>query len=126
MMNRRLAIGASVAALAIASGAHAQRANDWISNNRDLGAQRYSPLTQITPANVTQLKQAWVYHMRPAGAPRLLSTEAIPIVVANTMYLPTPYGRVVALDASTGAEKWRAAVPNNDSSSIRGVSYWPG
>lgn len=125
-MNRRVAIGASIAALAFAGAAHAQRANDWMSNNRDLGAQRFSPLTQITPANVAHLKQAWVYHMRPAGAPRLLVTEAIPIVVANTMYLPTPYGRVVALDASTGAEKWNVTLPNNDSSSIRGVSYWPG
>src|SRR5262245_15755365 len=29
---------------------------------------RFSPLTQITPANVSQLKVAWVYHMKPAGA----------------------------------------------------------
>jgi quinoprotein glucose dehydrogenase len=122
-----MAIGASVAALAFAGMAQAAQPNgDWVSNNRDLGAQRFSPLTQITPANVTRLKQAWVYHMRPAGAPRLLVTEAIPIVVRNTMYLPTPYGHVVALDASTGAEKWNVTLPNNDSSSIRGVSYWPG
>jgi quinoprotein glucose dehydrogenase len=29
---------------------------------------RFSPLTQLTPKNVSQLKVAWVYHMRPAGA----------------------------------------------------------
>ncbi|HEV2595839.1 MAG TPA: PQQ-binding-like beta-propeller repeat protein [Sphingomicrobium sp.] len=125
-MNRWVAVGASAAALAYAGVARAERASDWMSNNRDLGAQRFSTLTQITPANVTQLKQAWVYHMRPPGAPRLLVTEAIPIIVRNTMYLPTPYGRLVALDASTGTEKWNVTLPNNDSSSIRGVSYWPG
>ena len=32
-----------------------------------LAGTRYSPLTQITPANVSQLKVAWVYHMKPAG-----------------------------------------------------------
>jgi quinoprotein glucose dehydrogenase len=127
MMIGRFGIGTAVVALAFAGMAHAaQPDGDWLSNNRDLGAQRFSPLTQITPANVTQLKQAWVYHMRPTGASRLLVSEAIPIVVANTMYLPTPYGRIVALDATTGAEKWSTVLPNNDNSSVRGVSYWPG
>jgi glucose dehydrogenase len=31
--------------------------------------------------------------------------QAIPIVIGNTMYLASPYGAVLALDATTGAEK---------------------
>ena len=42
------------------------------------------------------------------------------------MYLGSPYGAVIALDATTGAEKWRFQLPNNELPSKRGVAYWPG
>jgi quinoprotein glucose dehydrogenase len=38
---------------------------EWPTYNHDPGARRFSPVTQITPANVGQLQVAWVYHMRP-------------------------------------------------------------
>ena len=40
---------------------------EWRTYGHDPGAMRYSPLAQITPENVGNLKIAWVYHMRPAG-----------------------------------------------------------
>ena len=60
--------GAGMAMAALAAPSLAATAADWASNNRDPGAQRFSPLTQITPANVTALRQAWVYHLKPAPA----------------------------------------------------------
>ena len=42
-------------------------ANEWPTYGHDSGGQRFSPLAQITPANVAHLKVAWTYHMRPAG-----------------------------------------------------------
>ena len=42
-------------------------ANEWPTYGHDPGGQRFSPLTQITPANVGRLEVAWTYHMRPAG-----------------------------------------------------------
>src|SRR4051812_8301629 len=42
---------------------------EWPTYNHDPGGMRFSPLTQVTPANVNQLKVAWVYHLKPAGAP---------------------------------------------------------
>jgi quinoprotein glucose dehydrogenase len=42
--------------------------DEWPNTGNDRGAQRYSPLTQITPANVNSLKVAWTYHMKPADA----------------------------------------------------------
>lgn len=42
-------------------------AKEWQTYGHDPGAMRFSPLNQITPANVNQLKVAWVYHMRPPG-----------------------------------------------------------
>ena len=41
---------------------------EWPTYGHDPGGMRFSPLTQITPANVGQLKVAWVYHMRPRPA----------------------------------------------------------
>jgi quinoprotein glucose dehydrogenase len=56
--------------LLIGDGALAQsndRSKEWPTYGHDSGGMRFSPLTEITPANVAQLKVAWVYHMRPAG-----------------------------------------------------------
>ena len=82
---------------------------------RDPGGTRYSPLTQITPANVSQLKVAWVYHMKPAGSDASLHpSEDQPLVVGSTMYVVTPYSRVVALDppraANSGCFKFPMAI----------------
>lgn len=51
-----------------AAPAVASPADDWPTANRDAGASRYSPLAQITPANVATLQPAWIFHMKPAGA----------------------------------------------------------
>ena len=102
-------------------------ATDWPSTNYDQTANRYSPLSQITAENVSTLQQVWSFHLKPAGyAGRLQQDEAIPIVIGNTMYLGSPYGAVIALDATTGTEKWRFELPDNDVPSKRGVAYWPG
>jgi len=41
---------------------------DWPTFGHDSGGNRYSPLKQITPANVNTLTRAWTYHMNPGGA----------------------------------------------------------
>ena len=65
--------------------------------------------------------------MRPADATRgFASSEDTPIVIKDVMYLSTPYGRVIALDAATGKERWAYQVPHSDQPATRGVSYWPG
>lgn len=127
----------------IAQGSSAAPANgDWPSYGRDPGGARHSPLTSIKPTNVADLRLAWVYHMRPSsvtteGAPvadgvrprnvtGFAASQATPLVVGGVMYLSTPYGRVVALDAATGQERWVYTLPNGDQPSTRGVAYWPG
>ncbi len=134
--------GAIAACTLPATPLAAQGQGDWASYGRDESHARHSPLRQITPANVASLKRLWSYHMRPAGAaadqaplpdgvPQKFRTgfsasEATPLVIGGTMYLSTPYRRVVALDAATGREKWVFAFPGNDQASTRGVAYWPG
>ena len=61
--------------------------------------------------NVARLKVAWTYHtgaLEPAsGNNRKAAFEATTILVEGTLYLTTPYNHVIALDPSTGAEKWK-------------------
>ena len=128
-VTSRLALGVALTAVLAATSA-AQKPSgrtDWPVSNYSDTANRYSPLDQITPANVTTLQPAWRFHLKPAGYTGPLKLdEAIPVVIGNTMYIASPYGFVHALDATTGVEKWKFRLPNNDIPSKRGVAYWPG
>ncbi len=81
--------------------ARAEPAN-WMTYSGDFANQRYSPLGQITPANVASLRPAWIYQ---AVEPGILQTS--PIVVDGVMYLTEFRGHVVALDARSGRVLWR-------------------
>src|SRR5579872_7102603 len=107
---------------------------EWPTYGHDAGGMRYSPLTLITPANVSQLTVAWTYHLKPSdagpsgrGGAGFAASEATPLVIDGTMYIASPYGRVVALDATTGHERWVAVLPNGAGNpATRGVEYFPG
>jgi outer membrane protein assembly factor BamB len=96
------------------------------------------------PSNVAALKVAWTYHMKPpapaGGAPPeavagrggrgrggggFSASQVTPLVVNGTMYIATPYFRVVAVDPTTGKEVWAYQLPSGNAST-RGVEYWPG
>jgi quinoprotein glucose dehydrogenase len=62
---------------------------------------------------------------RGAGAGGFASGETTPLVINGVMYVSTPYGRVVALDPTTGKEKWVFPLPSGNPST-RGVEYFPG
>lgn len=63
----------------------------------------YSALDQITRSNVDRLEVAWTYRTGDEGP----TIETNPIVVDGTMYVTSPALTVIALDAATGAERWR-------------------
>ena len=91
-------------------GAQAPAPGVWPAYGRDAGGMRFSPLAQITRENVGQLAVAWSYRTGEADVPirrgREPSLEVTPLVIDGTMYLSTPFGRVIALDPATGAERW--------------------
>ena len=132
------ALAAALMVLPQAVSAASTNSQEWPAYGHDFGETRHSPLTQVTPANVTSLKPAWVFHMKPPGqiaaggragraGGSFLSSEDTPLVIHGVMYVSTPYGRVVALDAETGTERWAYQVPGKgDQPATRGVSYWPG
>ena len=113
-MRRRivaLALAASLpAAVGLMSPEKSPAIDDWPFYGHDAGGMRYSPLMQITPANVPKLKVAWIYHTGDVsdgtGGRRRSGFETTPLVVDGLLYLTTPFNRVVALDPETGARRW--------------------
>jgi alcohol dehydrogenase (cytochrome c) len=88
---------------AAGGGKNVGNSGDWPMPAHDLAGTRYSPLAQITAANVKDLRVAWTFS---TGV--LHGHEAAPIVVGDTMYVVTPYPNILyALDlAHDGALKW--------------------
>lgn len=109
-----------------AQPAQTQSGGDWPMYGHDLASTRFSPLTQINPQNVANLKLAWSYPMRSGqtGPSAASFNEVTPIVVNGVMYLPAG-NRVLALDPDTGKQIWVYERPNG-LVSARGVAYWAG
>ncbi|MES3677489.1 glucose/quinate/shikimate family membrane-bound PQQ-dependent dehydrogenase [Halomonas elongata] len=105
----------------------------WHAYGRNNLGQRYSPLEQITPENVTDLELAWQYQTGDVKRPEDVTEttyEATPLKIDNSLFLCTPHNWLIALDADTGEEQWvyDAKVPDESSrqhQTCRGVSYLP-
>lgn len=115
---------------------------DWHFYGRTAHGERYSPLAQITPDNVKNLKLAWstrtgdvqqVGEGVVAGPDQghEFNLEVTPIKVGDTLYMCTPHNWVVAMDAATGRIKWKydprpnaANLAANVYLACRGVSYY--
>jgi len=111
---------------------------DWHFYGRTPRGDRFSPLAQITPANVARLKVAWTTRtgdmMRPGenvggtDAGHEFNFEATPIKVGDTLYVCTGHSWVVALDAATGRVKWKFDPHANTDPDVylacRGVAYY--
>ena len=103
--------------------------SEWPMYRGDLAGTGYSPLSEITPDNVSTLTVAWSYSLQREATDgsdnaRGPNSQATPIVVDDVMYLPAA-DRVVALDPTSGQEIWRRPVTDG-APSRRGVSYWAG
>lgn len=76
---------------------------EWPSYGHDLSETHFSPLKQVDTSNIARLGLAFA---TPIDAPQG-NIQATPIVVNGTMYTSLAWGVIVALDARTGATKWR-------------------
>ncbi len=123
--------------LAIVVWAGSAAAQDWPVFGNDPGGSQFSALDQITAANVGKLKQVWVHRHGDIGqtgsATGPTNFEAVPIVTNGMLYTCTSFGRVLALDPATGAQKWAFDPYTGDNaifprprraSTCRGVTYW--
>src|SRR5215831_1588821 len=79
---------------------------DWPNPGNDPGGMKYSTLKQITPANVNKLVRAWTYDTGDTGG-GFRGWQVTPLVINGVMYFSTMGGKLVALNAETGAELWK-------------------
>jgi quinoprotein glucose dehydrogenase len=107
---------------------------EWHDYGRTGAGRRYSPLAQITPANVGTLQAAWQFRTgdvrgRP-GDPEETTDEVTPLKIGGRLYFCTPHQSVIALDATTGTQAWRydpkiAGGLALQHQTCRGLSYQP-
>ena len=108
------ALNAPAAAKRFNTAKEISRADQWPLYGHDPGGQRFSPLRQITPANVTQLQRAWTFHLGKPGS------EATPLVIDSVMYVTSP-DAIFALEPETGKTLWK--YPSRGVAR-RGLAYW--
>src|SRR6476661_3016997 len=86
----------------------AKEPGNWLTYSGNYQGHRFSPLTAITPANVSALRVKWAKQFSEGR------TQVSPIVVDGVMYVTTP-NAAAALDARTGRElwKWRRPLPKD-------------
>jgi quinohemoprotein ethanol dehydrogenase len=79
----------------------------WPTNGGNLYNHRYSPLTAINRANVTQLKGVWRTRLRGSGSQPQYSGFAQPLVYDGVAYLSTGANDVFALSIDSGEILWQ-------------------
>lgn len=128
------ALASAGSAATQASGTDQVPTGEWHAYGRTSFGQRYSPLAQITPANVGQLELAWQVRTGDLrgqpGDPEETTYEVTPLKIGNRLYLCNPHQTVLALDATTGAEIWRHDPKVQGELALqhltcRGLSYQP-
>jgi quinoprotein glucose dehydrogenase len=133
-------VGASLA-LALLAGspvlAQTLPADQWPSYGQNGGSTNFSPLDQITPANVATLRRAWTFNYgggTDEQGDRGLSFrwEVTPLIIGGVMYVSTPSNpalpdlksTITALEPETGRVIWKYQSDRNIHG--RGLAYWPG
>jgi quinoprotein glucose dehydrogenase len=107
----------------------------WEHWGGDRGGTRFSPLAQITPANVGNLVRAWEFRTGDLDtrAPAVMARtkfQPTPLFVEDSIIFCSPFNEVIALDPGSGAQKWRYDPKINTNQRpgnryvCRGVAYW--
>ena len=143
-MTRQAWIGGAglLIAIGVAVGVPSNRTDaaasmvEWPFYGGDQAGTKYSALTEINTKTVSRLHVAWQWKTGEEArkeygtAPGMF--EATPLMIDNVLYFSTPYHRVIAIDAETGAEIWQydpksyedGQPPNGTGYVHRGVAAW--
>ncbi|WP_284324303.1 glucose/quinate/shikimate family membrane-bound PQQ-dependent dehydrogenase [Cypionkella aquatica] len=106
--------------------------SEWHQYGRTGFGQRWSPLQQITPANVKDLVPAWQYQTGDVKLPEDVGEttyQVTPIKIGDSLYVCTPHNIAISLNAKTGQENWRFDAnsgmnPDRQHQTCRGVTWW--
>ncbi|HEV7344648.1 MAG TPA: membrane-bound PQQ-dependent dehydrogenase, glucose/quinate/shikimate family [Devosia sp.] len=105
---------------------------DWPAWGGTIHGMKYSPLAEITPANVGQLERVWEFHtgdLPEEDGGGDYSPENTPLKIGEKLFACTPMGRIVSIDAGSAKKEWEydPQVPTDAipyGATCRGVSYF--
>lgn len=101
---------------------------NWEHWGNTTHGDRFAALDQINKQNINKLQVAWTAHTGdiPQSNGSGAEDQNTPLQVGDTLFVCTPYSKVLALDVDTGKEKWRydskATAPNWQR--CRGLGYF--
>jgi alcohol dehydrogenase (cytochrome c) len=103
-------------------GTESNRSGNWIAYNGSLSGDRYSPLNQITSANVANLRQICAF-----DAPEEVSFQSGVVAAEGVLYFTT-FNNTYAIDGSTCQQRWKHTRPEPQTMLMvnRGVGYGDG
>src|SRR2546423_5905701 len=114
------------------AGTTADNPVNWLNFGNTVDENRYSPLTEITPGNVSQLGRVFTYDLNRIVPGIKKGQQSYPIVVDGTIYVTSGDDQVFAVNGVTGAPLWHYA-PDNVATfknygivANRGVAYCDG
>ncbi len=90
----------------------------WPIYGGNAASQRFSPLAQITRANVSRLTEAWRLETGVGGL------QTSPLVIDGVIYGYAADQSAIAIDGATGKELWRFSSGTPSAQPARGLSYW--
>ncbi|MEJ7607544.1 MAG: pyrroloquinoline quinone-dependent dehydrogenase [Bryobacteraceae bacterium] len=113
-------LAAFLALSAVNATTNAQTRKTWPDYGGSADSAQYSPLSQVTRANVKKLEVAWRY---ATGDHNKYSFN--PVVIEGMMFVLGRNNSLIALDPATGKEIWvHAAEPDTKVITSRGINYW--
>ncbi|WP_321958634.1 membrane-bound PQQ-dependent dehydrogenase, glucose/quinate/shikimate family [Burkholderia cenocepacia] len=102
---------------------------DWTAYAHSTGGDRFAGFTQINRDNVKSLQVAWTFRtgdvpLSPTGGGA--EDQETPLQVGDTLFLCSPHNTVIAVDATTGRERWRHEFPTRTTVWVRcrGLAYF--
>jgi glucose dehydrogenase len=119
LLRGKAAIPTALLALLFPLLSTAQANVDWPAYNGGVDGDHYSRLTQINRANVHRLRVAWTYDTGEKG-----QIQTNPLIIGGNLYAYTPSQKVIALDATTGALKWKFDSGIHGTQPARGFATW--
>ena len=96
-----------------ASGGIEAANGDWTSFGRTPANDRHSPLTQITPANVSRLDRAYSVDFQKLDPDVRRGQQSYPLAIGGNLYVTTNDDNIFALDGTTGKVLWQYKPPNS-------------
>ncbi|MCK9509870.1 MAG: membrane-bound PQQ-dependent dehydrogenase, glucose/quinate/shikimate family [Pigmentiphaga sp.] len=121
-------IAPTQAAPSVQPVAAGQEQTEWRYWGGTTMGERFAALDQINRDNVRELRVAWTAHTGdiPESTGAGAEDQNTPLQIGDTLYVCTPYSKVLALDVDSGQERWRfdakADAPNWQR--CRGVAYY--